>query len=103
MIKLNLTTSCKEHELIKEFLEQNVSETLAEKINNGVRIEKDGITLINNALQHPVVCLSHNLKIFSIIVLLLHLIRSFLKQREVFFKKLDVFLFFFNKSLIDFV
>ena len=47
MIKLNLTTSCKEHELIKEFLEQNVSETLAEKINNGVRIEKDGITLIN--------------------------------------------------------
>ena len=43
MIKLNLTTSCKEHELIKEFLEQNVSETLAEKINNGVRIEKDGI------------------------------------------------------------
>lgn len=47
MIKLNLTTSCKEHELIKEFLEQNVSETLAEKINNGVRIEKNGITLIN--------------------------------------------------------
>ena len=47
MIKLNLTTSCKEHELIKEFLEQNASETLAEKINKGVRIEKDGITRIN--------------------------------------------------------
>lgn len=47
MIKLNLTTSCKEHELIKEFLEQNTSEMLAKKINNGVRIEKEGKTLIN--------------------------------------------------------
>ena len=45
MIKLNLTTSCKEHELIKEFLEQNASETLANKINNGVLIEKEGKTL----------------------------------------------------------
>lgn len=47
MIKLNLTTSCKEHELIKDYLEQHASETLANKINNGVRIEKDGIILIN--------------------------------------------------------
>ena len=47
MIKLNLATSCQEHELIKEYLQENVSEILAEKINNGVRIEKDGKTLIN--------------------------------------------------------
>ena len=47
MIELNLATSCQEHELIKEYLQENASEVLAEKINNGVRIEKDGKTLIN--------------------------------------------------------
>ena len=47
MIKLNLITNCQEHELIKTYLEENVSESLAEKINNGVRIEKDGKTLIS--------------------------------------------------------
>ena len=47
MITLNLTTKGTEQELIKKYLEENASETLAEKINNGVRIEKDGKTLIN--------------------------------------------------------
>ena len=47
MIELNLITSCEEHELIKAYLQENVSETLAEKINNGVRIEKDGKILIS--------------------------------------------------------
>ena len=47
MIELNLITSCEEHELIKAYLQENVSDTLAEKINNGVRIEKDGKTLIS--------------------------------------------------------
>ena len=47
MIKLNLITKCQEHELIKTYLEENVSESLAEKINNGVRIEKNGKTLIS--------------------------------------------------------
>lgn len=47
MITLNLTAKGIEQELIKKYLEENVSETLAEKINNGVRIEKDGKTLIN--------------------------------------------------------
>ena len=47
MIKLNLTAKGTEQELIKKYLEENASETLAEKINNGVRIEKDGKTLIN--------------------------------------------------------
>ena len=47
MITLNLTAKGTEQELIKKYLEENASETLAEKINNGVRIEKGGKTLIN--------------------------------------------------------
>ena len=47
MINLNLTAKNTEQELVKKYLEENASETLAEKINNGVRIEKDGKTLIN--------------------------------------------------------
>ena len=46
-MKLNLETKTKEQELIKQYLEENVSEILAEKINNGVKIEKDNKTLIN--------------------------------------------------------
>lgn len=47
MIKLNLETKNKEQEIIKEYLEENASETLADKINNGVKIKKDNKTLIN--------------------------------------------------------
>lgn len=47
MIELNLQTSNKQEEIIKEYLENNVSEVLAEKINNGVKIIKDNKTLIN--------------------------------------------------------
>ena len=47
MIKLNLETKTKEQELIKQYLEENVSEILAEKINNGVKIVKNNKTLIN--------------------------------------------------------
>lgn len=46
-MKLNLEAKTKEQELVKAYLEENASETLAEKINNGVRIEKDGKTLLN--------------------------------------------------------
>lgn len=46
-MKLNLETKNKEQELIKAYLEENASETLAEKINNGVPAEKDGKRLIN--------------------------------------------------------
>lgn len=46
-MKLNLETKNKEQELIKAYLEENVSETLAEKINNGTPFEKDGKMLIN--------------------------------------------------------
>lgn len=47
MIKLNLVANCVEHDALKEYLEENVSVTLAEKINNGVIIEKDGKKLLN--------------------------------------------------------
>ena len=47
MIKLNLETNCREQEIIKKYLEENASETLADKINNGVKIQKDNRTLIN--------------------------------------------------------
>ena len=46
-MKLDLKTTCKEEELIKAYLEANASETLAEKINHGVQIQKDGKMLIN--------------------------------------------------------
>lgn len=44
---LNLTTTTKAEELLKVCLEENVSEILAQKINNGVEIVKDNIRLIN--------------------------------------------------------
>ena len=47
MPKLNLTTTTKEEQKVKAYLEANASSTLAEKINNGVHIQKDGKTLIN--------------------------------------------------------
>lgn len=47
MPKLNLKTKNEAQELIKAYLEENASEILTEKINNGVRIQKDGKTLIN--------------------------------------------------------
>lgn len=46
-MKLDLEAKTKEQELVKAYLEDNASEVLAEKINDGVRIEKDGNTLIN--------------------------------------------------------
>ncbi|MBO5908872.1 MAG: hypothetical protein J6Q67_03700 [Clostridia bacterium] len=47
MITLNLTAETEEEKLIKTYLEENASEILADKINNGVEVEKDGKTLIN--------------------------------------------------------
>ena len=47
MITLNLTATTTEEKVLKEYLEQNVSEILAEKINNGVPVEKDGKQLIS--------------------------------------------------------
>ena len=46
-MKLNLEAKTKKEQKIKDFLEKNVSETLALKINNGVEIIKNGQTLIN--------------------------------------------------------
>ena len=47
MIKLDLETKNEAEKRIKDYLENNVSETLAEKINNGVHITKDEKILIN--------------------------------------------------------
>ena len=46
-MKLNLEAKTKEQQRIKAYLEENASDILAEKINNGVRIEKDGKILLN--------------------------------------------------------
>ena len=47
MTKLNLEATSREQEIVKAYLEDNASETLAEKINNSTPIEKDGKQLIN--------------------------------------------------------
>ena len=47
MVKLNLIATNKQEELILHYLENNASETLADKINNGTPFEKDGKPLIN--------------------------------------------------------
>ena len=46
-MRLNLETESKEQELVKAYLEENASETLTKKINNGTPFEKDGKTFIN--------------------------------------------------------
>lgn len=46
-MKLNLETKSKEQELVKAYLEENASQILADKINNGTPFEKDGKTFIN--------------------------------------------------------
>ena len=47
MFELNLAAKTKEETILKVYLQNNASDVLAEKINNGVKIEKDGKTLIN--------------------------------------------------------
>ena len=46
-MKLNLTAADQNEEIILHYLENNASETLADKINNGTPFEKDGKPLIN--------------------------------------------------------
>ena len=43
---LNLIANTEAEKRIKEYLEQNASEELARKINEGVAVEKDGKQLI---------------------------------------------------------
>ena len=47
MITLSLTANNPAEQKIKDYLEQNASEELANKINNGIQIQKDNLTLIN--------------------------------------------------------
>lgn len=44
---LQLTATTTEEKVLKEYLEQNASEVLADNINNGVPVEKDGKKLIS--------------------------------------------------------
>ena len=44
---MNLETKTKEQELIKAYLEENASEIISDKINNGTPFEKDRKTFIN--------------------------------------------------------
>ena len=46
-MKLNLETKTPTEQKVKAYLEQNASEVLARKINEGVKIVKDGKTLLN--------------------------------------------------------
>ena len=47
MITLNLTAKNKQEEMILAYLQENASEPLADKINNGTPFEKDGHPLLN--------------------------------------------------------
>ncbi len=47
MVKLNLEAQGTEQQAVLSYLQENVSEVLADKINNGVYIEKDGKRLLN--------------------------------------------------------
>ncbi len=44
---LHLTATTTEEKVLKEYLEHNASEVLADKINNGVPVEKDGKILVS--------------------------------------------------------
>ena len=46
-MKLSLEAKNREQQRIKAYLEENASDILVEKINNGVCIEKNGKTLLN--------------------------------------------------------
>jgi hypothetical protein len=47
MIALNLAATTSEQVILKNYFESEMSEMLAEKINNGVYVEKDGKRLLN--------------------------------------------------------
>ena len=44
---LNLKATTQEEQVLLDYLQETVSDTLADKINNGVVIEKDGKKLIS--------------------------------------------------------
>lgn len=46
-MQLNLTANTSAEQRILDYLQENASETLAEKINQGTPLEKDGKTLVN--------------------------------------------------------
>ena len=53
MSNICLEAKTKEQEILKRYLEDNASDVLTDKINNGVKIEKDGKTVINKKTLDP--------------------------------------------------
>ena len=47
MTQINLKATTDSQKVVKAFLEKSASDVLADKINNGVVIQKDGQTLVN--------------------------------------------------------
>ena len=47
MVALNLNATTTEHNIIKDYLQANASDVLKQKINNGVRAERNGKELLN--------------------------------------------------------
>ena len=47
MIVLNLKANDEQQEVLKTYLQENVNDVLAEKINKGIQIQKDGKTLLS--------------------------------------------------------
>lgn len=46
-MNITLQAKCTEHQVLKDYLQENASAVLADKINNGVFIEKDGKRVLN--------------------------------------------------------
>ena len=56
MVKLNLEANGKEQRTVLLYLQENASDTLADKINNGVYVEKDGKRLLNKKDLNGFMC-----------------------------------------------
>ena len=58
-MELTIEAKGSEQEKIKRYLEANASAVLAEKINNGVVIEKDGKKLVNKKTLDGFMCFAN--------------------------------------------
>ena len=56
MVKLNLEANGAEQQAVLLYLQENASDTLADKINNGVYVEKDGKRLLNKKDLNGFMC-----------------------------------------------
>ena len=68
MVKLNLKADTAELEVLKSYLEENASPTLVEKIENGVKITKDGKIFRFNYFYAELSLKFHNLLEIKLLV-----------------------------------